>query len=117
MKAVFKMDFDCGRMGELTGVFVADKDAIKWLIENKGEIYFGEVLGKHSEIYGPIDEADIKLVSDAPEVVAVIEKHELSSGYNPLNYSFLNQEDFKDDLGEKFEYDLSALEVYSLLHP
>ena len=25
MKALFKMDFDCGRMGNLEGVFIADQ--------------------------------------------------------------------------------------------
>lgn len=26
MKALFKMDFDCGRMGNLEGVFIADTE-------------------------------------------------------------------------------------------
>jgi hypothetical protein len=50
MKAIYRMDIDCGRNGNLTGVFIADKDHVKILLEKKIEIYFGEVLGKHSEI-------------------------------------------------------------------
>jgi len=28
MKALFKMDFDCGRMGNLEGVFIADTEDV-----------------------------------------------------------------------------------------
>lgn len=52
MKALFKMDFDCGRMGNLEGVFIADTEDVEYLVNNKISVYFGEVLGKHSEISG-----------------------------------------------------------------
>ncbi len=83
-KGVYKFYWDCGRMGELAGVFVATSAAVAG-IQGKS-VYFGEVLGKHSEIEGTIEASDISLVSDDPAVVAVIEQHNLSSGFNPLDY-------------------------------
>lgn len=50
MKAIYKLNADYGRNGNLTGVFIAEKEHVAVLLENKIEVYFGEVLGKHSEI-------------------------------------------------------------------
>ena len=55
-------------------------------IESKISVYFGEVLGKCSEIYGNIDNEDVKLISDSPEAVDVITRFNLEVGYNPFNY-------------------------------
>ncbi len=90
MKAVYKMHIDCGRMGELEGVFVAGKKQVEKLLSSGVEVYFGEVLGKHSEIYGGIEDKEIKMVSDDQNVVDVIEKHGLQSGYNPFEYTSVN---------------------------
>lgn len=46
------------------------------------DVYFGEILGKHSEVYGTIEEGEITLESDDPLVV----KNAVESGYNPLDY-------------------------------
>jgi hypothetical protein len=86
MKAIYKLHFDCGRMGVLEGSFVADTEEVKKLIDSKKEVYFGEVLGKHSEISGRIEECDITLVTTEPKVVELFERHDLSSGYNPFDY-------------------------------
>ncbi|MEE6129096.1 hypothetical protein V2E39_16975 [Chryseobacterium arthrosphaerae] len=97
-EAVYKMHVDCGRSGELEGVFVAKKSHVKILIDSEMEVYFGEVLGKHSEVYGKIENKEIKMVSDNEDVVNVIKTHDLESGYNPFNYAVVNQqrEDFID---------------------
>lgn len=94
--AVFKMDIDCGRMGTLNGVFVERKDYVSALIENQVEVYFGEVLGKHSEICGFISEDEIVLVSDDKNVVNIIVDNKLSSGYNPFEYSTISGLDVID---------------------
>ena len=83
-KGVYKFYWDCGRMGKLDGVFIATDDTIKIAIGK--EVYFGEVLGKHSEIYGILDKGDVQLVSDDPVVVEIMEEHGLCSGYDPLEY-------------------------------
>lgn len=73
-------------MGSLTGIFVADKSRIEALIKSGDEIYFGEVLGKHSEICGPLAENEIALVSDDPEIIKIFKDHDMSCGFNPLEY-------------------------------
>lgn len=85
MKAIYKLNFDCGRDGGLDGIFIADKEYVDMLIGSGIEVYFGEVLGKHSEVYGEIEETDIKLVTDDPIAIEIFEKYDLSSGYNPFN--------------------------------
>jgi hypothetical protein len=95
VKAIYKMNFDYGRSGSLEGVFVAEKEHVKILVDKKIEIYFGEVLGKHSEVVGIVTESEIKMISDNPEVVEIFEKHDLSSGYNPFGYSAVSSEGSK----------------------
>lgn len=51
MKAIYKMDCDCGRMGSLQGVFIAEKEHVTVLLKQKIEASFGAVLGKHSSIF------------------------------------------------------------------
>lgn len=83
-KGLYKFNFDCGRMGELNGIFIADSKDVESVIGK--EVYFGEVLGKHSDIYGTIDEGEIKLITDDPEVVSLMEENNISTGFNPLDY-------------------------------
>ena len=101
MKAVFKMNVDCGRMGNLEGVFIAEKEDVENLRKSGIQVYFGEVLGKHSVIYGKIDDSEITFVSDAPEVVSVIESNGLESGFNPFGYPARHTDEFdflEDDM-------------------
>ena len=96
--AVYKLNLDCGRMGSLEGLFIAQKEHVTKLIESKINVYFGEVLGKHSEVYCAIGENDIVMVSDASEVIKVIEEFELSNGHNPFDYTTVmtGRDDFDD---------------------
>lgn len=87
MKALYKLNFDCGRQGNLEGVFIADIEDVNFLVANKVSVYFGEVLGKHSEIYGTIEKDEIKLLTIEPNVVDIVEKYNLSTGYNPFEYN------------------------------
>ncbi len=82
------MNIDFGRMGNLTGVFVTDTNEMEKLIDSKSEIYFGEVLGKHSDVFCPITKQNITLVTTDDEFIDLFEKHELSNGYNPFDYIF-----------------------------
>lgn len=87
MKAVYKMIADCGRMGQLAGIFVAEKEFINFLIEHEIYIDFGEALGKHSEVIGCVSQEEIILLSDEPQAVECFEKYHFESGYNPLDYN------------------------------
>lgn len=85
-KYLWKFYWDCGRSGSISGLFVATEEEVKSAIGKKA--YFGEVLGKHSEVYGELEEGDIKKLDVSPQAVEEVSKHLGSnwSGFNPLNY-------------------------------
>ena len=91
MKALYKMTFDYGRMGELEGVFVAEKEDVEYLTSHKVMIYFGEVLGKHSEVCGWLEESEVKFITDDENVIRIVEEYGLESGYDPF-YQILGQD-------------------------
>ena len=83
---LYKFYWDVGRMGEVDGLFAATQTDIDAAIGKK--VYFGEILGKHSEIYGTLAADDLTLLNVPEDVVAILVK-ELGvniSGYNPLDY-------------------------------
>jgi len=87
MNVIAKFYWDCGRMGEVDGIFVTTKDAITGLIGK--EVYFGEILGKHSEVVGRVNEGDITILSEDQDFIAKfvdILGDGTISGYNPLDY-------------------------------
>ena len=45
-KAIYRLYMDF-RGGEITGMFLADKKYIEYMIEHEVSVHFGEVLGKH----------------------------------------------------------------------
>ncbi|HFK1717434.1 hypothetical protein CON18_30615 [Bacillus cereus] len=85
-KYLYRFYWDCGRSGYLEGLFVATEDEVASAMGK--EAYFGEVLGKHIEVYGEIEEGDITKVDISPEAVAEVSKHLGTewSGFNPLEY-------------------------------
>lgn len=71
--------WDC-EYGELCGLFKATREEVKSLTGKMA--YFGEVLGKFTEVKGVIEETDILLISDDPlEVLLSFE-----CGYNPMDH-------------------------------
>lgn len=97
MEGLYKLHIDCGRQGELKGLFIADVDDMKLLIDSKTEVYFGEVLGKHSEIYGSLDEGHYTLVTTDNNVINLVKEFDLESGYNPFHFL---EEDWKEEIEE-----------------
>ena len=53
-------------------------------------MYFGEILGKHSEIYGKLEKYEIAEISEDQKLIQKLEKifndQEALCGYNPLDY-------------------------------
>ncbi|MCY8810581.1 hypothetical protein P8907_20900 [Bacillus atrophaeus] len=86
MKYLYRFFWDCGRSGYLEGLFAATEEDVNSAIGE--DIYFGEVLGKHSEVYGVLEEGDIEKLNISPEAVAEVSKFLGSkwSGFNPLEY-------------------------------
>jgi hypothetical protein len=85
-KYLYRFYWDCGRSGELEGLFVATEEEVKDAIGR--DVYFGEVLGKHSEVYGVLEEQDLDRLDISPDAVAEVSKFLGSdwSGFNPLDY-------------------------------
>lgn len=84
MKGIYKFYWDYGRDGEVSGIFVAEDHEIEEIIGK--EVYFGEILGKHSNIHDRVTSEDIILISQNPEFVRLFEENIGSVGYNPLDY-------------------------------
>ena len=84
MRKLYRMVWDCGRMGFLEGIFIADEVDVENLIGKT--VYFGEVLGKHSEIFGEIERGDITELSDDQEFIDKFSELIGPVGYNPFDY-------------------------------
>lgn len=86
MKKLYAFCWDVGRMGEVEGLFIADEEKVKESIGK--EVYFGEILGKHSEIYGELGEDDLEIKSEDQDFINKIGEllGDNISGYNPLNF-------------------------------
>ena len=90
---LYKFYWDCGRQGDVEGIFKAKKSFVKSVIGN--EVYFGEILGKHSEVYGTLEEGDLIILSEDSLVVM----NTPESGYNPLEYMQFECSICKCDMG------------------
>ena len=90
-KILCKFHWDCGRMGSLSGLFVTTQKKLDKAITCG--IDFGEVLGKHSNIYGPLEPGDISVLCDDQEFIERAEKlGVVPLGYNPLDYLVWNED-------------------------
>lgn len=113
-KALYKFHADCGRMGELEGLFIANPEVIEWLIASKLDVYFGEVLGKHSEVYFEMNHEYFTCVTDDKTVIDAISKHKIETGFNPLNIRLLGADDMATD-EEGYHDDISANELFEII--
>lgn len=87
MKILVGYSKDCGRMGWVEGLFICEETDLD-KITNK-TIYFGEILGKHSNVRIKFDREDFSIATDDQEFIQKLKdiiKSETISGYNPLNY-------------------------------
>jgi hypothetical protein len=100
MLRYMKFYWDCGRMGCLRGKFVVNQDEYDRLMGLVGkQIYFGEVLGKHSEIYGKLKAEDLEMVCDDQAFLKKAQELgvDLDSGFNPLNDADEDEDEDEDD--------------------
>lgn len=87
MKKLFKFSCYLGSMGELDGLFIASQSQVDEIIGK--EIYFGEVLGKHSDISVEIEKNDIEEISDDQDLIIQLFRLFESTtlcGHNPISY-------------------------------
>lgn len=67
MKILVSFHWDCGRAGDVESLFVCDKALLDKSIGK--HVYFGEILGKHSEVYGTLEKGHVQIVSDDQEKI------------------------------------------------
>ena len=84
MKKLYAFHWDCGRMGELDGLFVATDEVIEIIVGKV--VNFGEVLGKHSDVYGTLKDSDLRVSSEDPAVIAWFEREfKYGFGHQPIS--------------------------------
>jgi len=77
---LYKWSCDYGRMGCVEGLFAATQEQVDNL--SGKTVYFGEILGKHSEVKITFEKGDIKKVHDGvPDWIRGL----LPIGYDPVN--------------------------------
>jgi hypothetical protein len=86
MKKLYKFNWNCGRQGDLDGVFIRDDADVAAALGKF--VDFGSALGKHSEITGTLEEADFEVASEDQAFIAEAERilGTSLSGYNPFDY-------------------------------
>lgn len=97
MLGIYEFHWDCGRMGDVEGLFVAYKEDVSNAIGS--DVYFREILGKHSDVCGTLDEEDLILKSDNQDFIRQFTEiigTGTISGYNPLDYIKKDCEDEED---------------------
>lgn len=95
MLKLYRFDADFGRSGSLEGLFVEDDERVKKAIGK--HVYFGEVLGKHSEVYMDLEEDHFTELTDDQPFIHKFEKLNLSTGYNPFDYMEEDEEDEEEE--------------------
>lgn len=102
MKQLVSFYWGCGRIGHVEGLFVCEKEELEKAIGK--QVYLGEVLGKHSEIYGALEREDVTILSENQEkiewLLSVCGNNDTISGYNPLYYL---REEYEEDEEETDE--------------
>lgn len=110
-KYLWQFYWDCGRSGDLDGLFVATEKEVSSAIGRYAS--FGEVLGKHSDVYGTIDEGDITKVNVSSEAVEELYSilGDTWSGFNPLEYTYVQCQLIID--GEQCEEEAHPDDMYA----
>lgn len=83
-------------MGEVEGLFIAEETDVSAALGK--DVYFGEILGKHSDISGTLDAEDLTVMSDDQEFISKVEQvfgTTCLSGYCPLDY--LSEDEDEDE--------------------
>lgn len=91
--------WDFGRMGEFYQFTIQDKDqwaALKARMLGK-QIYFGEIAGKHSEIYGVLNESDITETYDIAAIEDFVNRYGFDNGNVDFIQTFLEDEEDRSE--------------------
>lgn len=94
-----------GRGGSVFEQIALPKESalrVKDILLNQ-EVYFGEIWGKHSEVYGEVSEEDFKIVADKKKIKSFLEEYPSGHDYDhSFIYTFIERfEEMADN--EEFE--------------
>lgn len=82
-----QFNWDCGRSGSVEGLFVTTYTELEKTYGKN--IYFGEILGKHSDVHGILERHDIEIKSEDTDFISklvdILGTTNIS-GYNPFDY-------------------------------
>lgn len=84
-KIVWEFYWDCGRMGDIEGIFIATQSEVDKAIGKY--VDFGECLGKHSQICGTLKRKDLVMKTNDQDFIRKFEDilgKGYYSGHNPL---------------------------------
>lgn len=113
-RAIYKFKAVC-KDGELNGIFTETMKNVQTMIDNKFEIFFGEVLGRDSEVVVKIFPENLQLVSEKEPEVEMFESLNLSNGFNPFEYGVCGIENDKVDMAD-VETCGTALDVCKMIN-
>lgn len=82
MRKVYRWAWHTSRCGSLMGIFTADEAEVEAAIGK--DVYFGEVLGKHSDVHGTIERSEFEVVAEDASFVEAFDKFGCATGYNPI---------------------------------
>lgn len=87
-------------MGSLDGLFIVNEEDWSLLQEKMAEntdVYFGEMLGKHSEVTGTLSSQTITVVSEDQDFCVKFDELRAASGVCPLDYLDEDENDSEGD--------------------
>ena len=85
MLKLYRFNLHCYHcMGSLKGVFVRDEADVANLIGK--QVYFGEILGKHSDISAVMEKEHFQELTSDSDFIAKFEQYDLKTGVNPFRY-------------------------------
>lgn len=100
MKVIVNFYVDFWRGGSLDGIFICEKADLEKLYGKT--VYFGEVLGKHSEVEVEMSETLLTVKTDDQDFIAKfieIMGDGTISGYNPFDY--IDEDELNEDEEEE----------------
>lgn len=84
MKKLYKFYWDCDKLGEISGIFVEEQEDLEGILGKV--IYFGDILGKGTEVLGTFTEDSVEVLSEDQEFIEMFEDVVGQHGCNPLDY-------------------------------
>ena len=90
MKKFFDFHVDCGRMGDISATFVATQEEVDNLCNKT--VYFGEILGKHSEVELDMKPEYFTVKTDNQEFLEMAEKLGINLDFGHVPFDYIDEE-------------------------